>query len=378
MRRRECVVCTNTSLTEFYTLKDYPITPSSGPFDMETDEFQDCTFATCNKCGTIQLINLIDPVKLYKNSHNSTENTPTWKEHHTLFSEFISVNADTSAVLEIGGNSGVLYKLLSQRFPKYTILDICDNNTRPAEVEFLYGNCEDYDFIGHNHVVLSHTFEHLYNPRRFIENLSNAVVNNIYISIPNMEHLYDSKNISIIHNEHTFFVSNAEIQYLFSQYGYSCSSTINFKKHSIFYHFIYTPSIIPKTICKVERHLEIAKWLSDFEEIINNIKIDRPTFICPAGHYGQKIYHYIRCDKKYIKGFIDNDISKQKMRVYGTSCYVYPADILIDYKDISVSCILYAGPYTNELKQQLNSIHPNINFINLVKNDIDCSTHLSI
>ena len=54
------------------------------------------------------------------------------------------------------------------------------------------------------------------------------------------------------------------------------------------------------------------------------------------------------------------------MRVYGTSYYVYPVNILKDYTATSVSCILYAGPYTCELQKQLNSIHPNINFINIV------------
>lgn len=366
MKRKECVICTDASLIEFYKLEHYPITPSSSTFDIDTDEFKDCIFATCNSCGTIQIVTLVDPIKLYKNSHNSTENTPTWKEHHTLFSDFISDNADTHNVLEIGGNSGVLYKLLNNHFLNYTILDMCDSKHRPSEVKFINGNCEDYDFAGYTHVILSHTFEHLYNPRKFIENLSRASVNHVYISIPNMEHMYEYNNISIIHNEHTFYVSNVEIQYLFSNYGYSCSSMSSFKKHSLFYHFTYTSSIIPKPLVKVERYKELVKWLYRFKQNMNNITLDRPTFICPAGHYGQKICYYLQKNKEYIKGFIDNDLLKQGMRVYGTSYYVYPVNILKDYTDTSVSCILYAGPYTCELQKQLNSIHPNINFINIV------------
>jgi hypothetical protein len=186
-----------------------------------------------------------------------------------------------------------------------------------------------------------------------------------------MKQLYDYKNISIIHNEHTFFVSDEEIHYLFSQYGYSCASTTSFKKHSLFYHFVYNSSIIPLTLCKFDRSIEVAKWLSEFEYIMHDIHIDRPTFICPAGHYGQKIYYYLKNHTEYIKGFIDNDMLKQGTRVYGTQCHVYPIDILKEYNGLSISCILYAGPYTNELQSQLNKIHPNINYIKLERKSVD-------
>lgn len=194
-----------------------------------------------------------------------------------------------------------------------------------------------------------------------------------------MKQLYDYKNISIIHNEHTFFVSDEEIHYLFSQYGYSCASTTSFKKHSLFYHFVYNSSVIPITLYRVERGIEVNRWLSEFEYIMRDIHIYRPTFICPAGHYGQKIYYYLKNHTKYIKGFIDNDLLKQGTRVYGTPCHVYPVDILTDYKDVSISCILYAGPYTNELQSQLNKIHPNIKYIKLermtLENNIELMNH---
>lgn len=366
MIRTHCVICKNSEpIKEFHRLKDYPITPSSSGLGPESDEVQDCIFATCNACGTVQLQNLIDPIKLYENSHNSTENTPTWKEHHRLFSEFISTNADTSKVLEVGGNSGVLYTLLKDRFPVYTILDICDSKKRPTTVQFLQGNCEDYDFTGHSHVILSHTFEHLYHPRKFIENLAKAAVHSVYISIPNMEHLYRSKNISIIHNEHTFFIGDNELRSLFAQHNYFCSSFTLFKQHSQFYHFVLSTKPITTSLLMNKRHIEILQFLSEFEQRIQQINLDKPTFICPAGHYGQKIYYYLRQFYPHIKGFIDNDPLKQGLRVYGTPCTVYPPDILSQHYDEPISCILYAGPYSQELQAQLKHIHPRLEILEI-------------
>jgi len=273
------------------------------------------------------------------------------------------MRADTSTVLEVGGNSGVLYNLLSNRFPDYTILDICDSKNRPSSVGFLQGNCEEYDFTGHAHLILSHTFEHLYHPRTFIENLSKAAVHSVYISIPNMEHLYTQKNVSILHNEHTFFVGDSEIRHLFSQYGYSCAASTQFKNHSRFYQFIYTPSSEIYPLSYSTSHTEVVKYLTEFKQSLDAVILDRPTFICPAGHYGQKLYYYLQNNHKYIKGFIDNDRLKQGMRVYGTPCDVYSADMLAAYKDTPVACLLYAGPYTHELREQLTAINPTTQFI---------------
>ena len=363
MIRDTCVLCDKGLLTELHTLKNYPITPSSNEMDASSDEFSDCIFATCNICGCIQLQTLVDPVKLYENSHNSTENTPTWKEHHRLFAEFISERSDT-VLLEVGGNSGTLYRLLSQKIPNYTILDICDSTSRPSTVQFIQGNCENYDFTGYTHIALSHTFEHLYHPKRFVENLSKAKVQSVFISIPNMDHLYISKNISILHNEHTFFVGDTEIRHLFSRYGYSCAVTYSFKTHSLFYYFVYDLTTVQLSLLNsLQRSMNIKGVLSDFEVSVKRVVIEHPCFICPAGHYGQKIFYYLQQYCKNVIGFIDNDLSKQGKRVYGTPAFVYSPDVLIEYKGSPILVILYAGPYTRELKLQLNLLHPSIVYI---------------
>jgi hypothetical protein len=365
MIRSACIICNkDNTFIEIHRLTNYPITPSSS-IEL-SDEFCDYSLVTCNSCGSVQLKTLIDPFKLYKDSHNSTENTPTWKEHHKCFAEFIYKSTNTNSILEIGGNSGILYKYLKEKIPNYTILDICDTNGRPDDIMFIEGNCETYDFSGHKTIVLSHTFEHLYYPIKFIDNLLKGGVKSVYISIPNMQQLYESKNISIIHNEHTFFVGDNEIRYLFSQSGYVCKIMNSFKKHSLFYHFIHEPSSEPLALYKnMGRSKYIQTYLKEFEDSVLKIVINKPFFICPAGHYGQKIFYYLHKYSANIIGFIDNDISKQNKRVYGTTGWVYSPDILQKYKDTIINVILYAGPYTAELKAQLNLLHPRIEYISV-------------
>lgn len=365
MRRTACVLCDSDRLSNSFTIKNYPITPSSDTLDSEYDEFHDCEIGSCDDCGALQLLTLVDPIKLYQNSHNSTENTPTWKEHHRLFSDFVTDGSTATDILEIGGNSGVLYRLLRDRFPNYFILDICDSKNRPPDIRFIEGNCEAFDFTGFTHLVLSHTFEHLYSPAKFVENLANAGVQSVCISIPNMEHLYNCRNISILHNEHTYFVAENEIKYLFSTFGYACKRLTHFKKHSTFYEFTPARCDLLPILTNTVKADDISKVFSEFESSIQGITINKPCFICPAGHYGQKLYHYLRQFKNHILGFIDNDASKQGLRVYGTDAYVFSPDILIKHQDTTISVILYAGPYADELKVQLSSLHPSIEYIAL-------------
>jgi hypothetical protein len=143
-------------------------------------------------------------------------------------------------------------------------------------------------------------------------------------------------------------------------------ATQKFKNHSLFYHFVYDPMAWPIPLCStIERSLQIKTYLSEFEHAVSACLIDRPCFICPAGHYGQKIYYYLQAYRQHIMGFIDNDASKQGLRVYGTSVNVYSPHVLQEHQENPVCIILYAGPYSGELKQQLNQLHSDIRYIEL-------------
>uniref|UniRef100_A0A6C0KMZ4 Methyltransferase n=1 Tax=viral metagenome TaxID=1070528 RepID=A0A6C0KMZ4_9ZZZZ len=366
MYRTNCVICDSTKFEHVYTFPNYPITQNSSSLDISHDEFKDSTFVSCIDCGCVQLKTLIDPIKLYENCNRLIDATPTWKEHHKLFSDFIIENNKYTTILEIGSSTCPLYKLLKHTGIHYTTMDIADSEGRPSEVPFIQGNCEDFDFTGHSSLILSHTFEHLYNPRKFLKNIHDAKVKSVFISIPNIDELYSSENISILNNEHTFYVGNKEIVYMFSQIGYLCNNFYKFKNHSLFYHFVNNSSAI---LLPLENKINLGKNMQKifikYENIMKNIRIDKPCFICPGAHYGQKIYYYLQNYSKYIEGFIDNDPLKQGKRVYGTPCNVYSPDILTKYKETTVYIILYAGPYTEELKKQLNLLHPSIKYITL-------------
>jgi hypothetical protein len=246
MERTHCVICLS-ELSLSYSLNDFPKTFLPTLENIETDKFINLDLYGCKNCGSVQLKHLLDPNELYGTSHNITYNTPIWKEHHRLLCNFICDNIETNnkEIIEIGGYSGVLANLITQKDSdiKYTILDLCDINPNIENVKFINGNCETYNFDKDCSIVMSHIFEHLYQPNKFINNIKDNGIQNVFISIPNMNAQIKNNLIPIIHQEHTFLCDYETIIYLFSKGGYLCKSSYFYKEQSIFFHFINSSNV---------------------------------------------------------------------------------------------------------------------------------------
>jgi hypothetical protein len=173
----------------------------------------------------------------------------------------------------------------------------------------------------------------------------------------------NTNNIFILSNEHTFFCNEYFTEYMFQQYGYECETKHMFRDHSIFFRFKFT-SLLPKVVIpQIEISNKLASVIKNVEQRLRSIKTDSECFIAPAGHFGQKIYHYIKDKNSNILGFIDNDKSKIGKRSYGSDKTIFSPDILKDYKDRQLNIIIYAGPYLKEIKKQFNDLHPSLDFI---------------
>jgi hypothetical protein len=363
--RRHCVICNSNELKFTYSLKEFPMTflPTDEAF--EEDIFLDLNLYGCEKCGCVQLKNLLDPNVLYGTPHNLTYNTPLWKEHHRMFCDYIYDGKQSNDILEIGGYSGVLAKLLLEKDSSlnYTILDICDTDPKIENVKFINGNCETYDFKEDTTIVMSHVFEHLYEPSKFIENLKRNSVKNVFISIPNMNAQMETRTVPIVQQEHTFFCDYNDIVHLFSKSGYLCLSSFYFKNQSIFFQFIQCDTLNTITQFNKERIDNYHNVYKYNQLKISSLKdLDTSFFIVPAGLYGQIIYYFLNPEyKKNLLGFLDNDPSKINRRLYGTQSFIYKMDEIKKYETITI--ILYNGPYTKEIMTQLDGYNKKIRYI---------------
>lgn len=376
--RTKCVICANTEFNDIYTFVDYPLLFSPATHDIIEDERASLNFIGCINCGCVQLENLINPSKLYENSIYMTYNTPTWKKHHELFADFIIENSGDIGVkfLEIGGSTAVLAKHIISRTPEtdYTIMDMCSIPPSFGEnitIKYIQNNCEEYEYDAHHVLIMSHVFEHLYEPQKFIEIISKNV-NEIFISIPDMIELLKQKDNAIINIEHTFFCDTTYIIYMFKQFGYVCRQIYEFEGNSVFYHFIKKNATITETVfaLPITSNVYLLETITNYfierEHKIRDISINTPhCFICPSGHYGQLTYNYLNIiNKQKVLGFLDSDIMKIGSRVYGTNLQTYAKSHIQKYtKDITV--IIVSERFRNEIRKELLELNRNIRFIDV-------------
>lgn len=346
--RNNCVFC-NMIISEIvYTQKDFPIT-FGGEEKIVPYETIDIQWVSCKSCDIIQLVTLVEPIKLYKNTHNNTSESLLWINHHNMLFDFIKNSITTNKILEIGAENGVLaHKFIKENY-KYSILNIFEEKNKIDGIEYIQHNCEDYDYVDIETIVLSHVFEHLYNPRNFVETISKSKVKNIVLSVPNLKMCLTKNIVSFIHNEHTYYFKESHIIKLFELFNYKLNKKEYYKDHSIFFLFNYLETTNTVDLLK--------EYFIKRELGISSIVLDRPTYIVPGGHYGSVIYYYLK-NKEYVSGFLDNDKGKQGTYMYGTNLLIYTPNHIKDLTNISI--LLHAGPYTNELIYQLKNINTHI------------------
>jgi hypothetical protein len=362
MNRIDCVICGSNNLIKIYELPNYPICRHS-ILPQETDICADLIFSSCNQCGCVQLVTLQDPNILYKENNNQTFATKNWIEHHQQFADFILENLEESSeLLEIGGTTGILAKkILEKRILPYKIVDLCSKDPNINGVEFINNNAEIMRYNGISNIVMSHVFEHLYNPSDYIKKLKHDNVKNIYISIPNMQSLLDKSVLLLINVEHTFYCDKDLCISLFESIGYLCKNIKLFNDHSLFFHFtLDTPKIIDwyKTKKVSEKIIEYFKTIHDK---YNKINIEKPFYLAPAGYYGQMMYTLLKKYNTNIIGFLDNDPLKLGQRIYGTPLYIESPKSLIN-----IDCpiiVISASLYLQEIKQGFLEWNKSIQFI---------------
>ena len=364
MERKACIICEKDDFQPIHSIKNFPIQMWNTVQDPKEDILLDFTIIGCRYCGCVQLRYIVEPSILYTQSYSTPLFSPIWIEHHKEFSEFILKTTNTKKFLEIGANAGQLYRLLAKgKAIEYTSLDMTRHPDLPAEVFCLEGNCEEFDYTGHSTIILSHVFEHLLEPRKFLESIRAANVDEVYISIPDFNELEAEEYTTLLTTQHTFSCGETYIRYLFSLYGYYKEIGITFKKHSTILKFkagAYYSLMVPRELYHIDR---VQKTFEKYYRKINATEISSECYICPAGMYGQMLYLSLGDKQKYVLGFIDGDKRKHNTRLYGTDKLTYSPSKLLEYSESPIPLMLCTSPYENELRKYLEEYLDNIRIV---------------
>jgi hypothetical protein len=357
LNRVGCVVCGSCSFTNIATFTKFPIMAISN--NSISDNHFTKQLDACVKCSCLQLRQLVDPATLYSSNYMNAVFSPIWADHHMQFSNFILSSSNTNKFLEIGANSGGLYKLLKQkRNASYATLDMFKHPDLPDGVEFVQGSCESYKYTGQS-VIASHVFEHLYNPHGFIKQMADGGVREVFIAIPNFRHLLESQSLQTIHSQHTFYCGKEYVMYMFSKHGYTCEKVIDYTGEfkSCFLKFSLTGCVeseLPTTDIELYEKIYIAKVAS-----ISRLVLPEKTYIMPSGIYGQFLYYFLE-QKSHVLGFLDNNLARHGQTLYGTNKNVYHPS-KVDLTDCVIA--ICQCPYTSEIVSELQTKYPDVKLL---------------
>lgn len=364
IQRVKCVICEKNEFIDVFNMK------SSIDFTAENnfseDEIITLKYIGCINCECVQLKYLYDPIQIY-NQPMQCFNGPSLNKHYLVLTDFILKNkTQGNTFFEIGGSYGRLAKLIIDKYTiynqniKYSILEF-DSDKYPVinNVEYISGNCETYNFSNVKTLIMSHVFEHLYEPILFLNKISDNNVMEVFISIPDMKSLIENGDFNNLNIFHTFYIDTKFIVFLFEKYNYKLKDFYNYEKNSLFYYFVKenenknSENYFTNTnICNsgtIKIHVD---FYDKIKNIIHNIKIDRPFYICPSGHYGRFVYNYLQKSiQNMVIGFLDSDPMKIDKRLCCTPNFTYKKQIIAGQHEPIV--LICSEKHTDELKEEL-------------------------
>jgi predicted SAM-dependent methyltransferase len=357
-----------------------------GATDLPKDAFifNALTYGNCLDCNNLQVLDLIDLNILYQDNHNTEVVGKTWENHNLAFSNFIK-KSKPDVVLEIGSPSATIYKKVqNEKWLKkwYSIEpNPCKIDNISDKYETIIGFIDEqfsfdkFKIEKAKTIVMSHVFEHLYNPSQVLNNLFNQLSegSSIIISIPNM-HYISQENLmppSGLHFEHSYYIDLKNAEFLFKNAGFKIEKSHFFENHSI---FIKASKLKVKTNHNVDDELKkinseniknFNKTIAEYKKIVDKINkkilLSNNEVFIYGSHFPAQFLNCLNLNTDKIIGCLDQSKTKIGKKLYGTNWTVYHPNILENKQNISIIC--YMGPYTNEIKETLLKINNKIKFL---------------
>ncbi len=370
--RENCIFC-YSKLNDSYFIKDYNISICQFAVDNNFDDFINIPYniCVCPKCKTIQNKYLGELDKIYDINHGDGT-APIVKKLHNFISEIVLKNNNIKNIIEIGSSCGILSDLILEKNKnvEYNIIEprFIGNPYRKVIYNDFYENIDDSK-INANTIILSHVFEHFYEPRKILDKIClNNNIEYFYLINPDLEYCLTNDVYHVFNTEHTYYIDNNFIINLFKLYGFELLEKHNFNNHSVI--FIFKKNLIEdksnknidfenKIIPIDSFYSKIFKRISKANSIIEENK-NKYIYIWPASiHFS---YLNIFGLNNNINGLLDNSIYKIGKKMYGTELKIFSFNDIVNENKENTIIIMMGPSFHTEILDIIKNAS-NINFI---------------
>lgn len=368
--RTNCLFCKSDKLSELFP-KDYQFPVGNFVVENPTRDFHFIPYniQCCNECSTVQTKYLGELNLIYENNFAGAFGTIR-NTMNDLFAEFLLENKNVQSILEIGaGNGSLSESILNKAFLSYTIVDPSyAGPTENRKIESCY--FEQYtssDCPCPTTIVMSHVFEHFYDPISIIQRIQNMKsVQHIYISFPDLEGFIRNNIYHVLNPEHIYYVENSFLIDVFALYGFTLGRTYSHKNHSVFFEFLRSePSlkVFPKNKTAKEDVLRFFnKALANISKVNSFLaEHPQPAYCWPCS------MHTLFCmtmglNPTTITSVLDNSPLKIGKYLYGYKHLCLPFRQIMESPEKKV-LLLTGGCYNSEIQKEVEQNPQNTVFI---------------
>jgi hypothetical protein len=355
--RTECIICKGTEFSTYFE-KDYD-TPMTYCFDTQFkySYFIPYNIYSCTTCKTVQTKYLGDLRLIYEKNHQdgfgSLKSTM-----YDLFSKFITDSSGIDGLIEAGACTDILAEcILKHKDTSYTVVepDFKSTNSK-LKVYSKFLDDTPLNELSGNTLVMSHLFEHLYDPVGILEKIRNSQIQYIFLNHPNLENDCKSHTYIILNIEHIYYVENAFLIQLLDAYGFTLVKRQDYGTHSIFLQFERKKNHnellnLPVNITAIEdTHSYFDSMLSKIDKL-NRLfmNTERKYYLWPAATYIVTLF-VNGLDTSRIAGLLDNSPNKIGKKLYGYNLECFDFKKILASDDPSITIILGGSSgYRNEL-----------------------------
>jgi len=366
--RNESVVTGKAVVEPLFKLDNFPVLFVCTDSPIKDDLVAPMEWGIDKETGVIQLTKLIPQNILYAEQHADGVGK-TWEEYYSDFADYVIKN-NPKNVLEIGGGMGRIADLVIKRSPdtKWTIVEPSPLQIKNKKVNVIadffdknFKSKEKFDMV-----IFSQVMEHAYDPNDFVASIAKFLNpgQKLICAYPNLKLWLERKYTNAINFEHTMFLTDYFVDYLFMKHGFVIKDKTFYKDHSIFYTAEkVAKSTTPKFENKYDEYKKIFMDFVDYHkslvsELNAKISVSKEPVYLFGAHIFSIFLFAFGLKKEKIVGIIDNSKLKNKRRLYGTNFIIDYPEVLKD--EGKVNMILKAGPYNDEITKQLLSINKNV------------------
>lgn len=361
--RKNCIICKNL-LKDTFFMKDLSIPISCCNDNKNSNNiFIPYNVYCCSICKTSQTkyLGVLDII--YKTNHADSTGNIMQNLHKFVYKLLEKYILKIKNITEIGSAKGLLSALILQEYKnisKYYIIEpsfIGNKIEKQIIINDYFENVDIEKYSDSNTIIISHVFEHFYNPIDVLKKIEeNENIEYLLLIWPDLEYYKDNNIYHVLNTEHTFYVDNNFISVLFNNYSFEMIEQEKYENHSVIFLFKRNNNL--KLLELINKNYSIdnyfSKLLSKKEEIINFINFNKNNnkkiSIWPSSVHTQ--FLLMITEIKDIDFVLDNSPNKIGKYLYGYNleCKSFEDN----YNNDNNAIIINGGCFNKEIINKLN------------------------